>query len=125
MLRIRLSSSSQVSAEPSLGMCGHFIVSPCMLLVFLRFNYSLIFVYFWLHWVFVNVCGLSLAAASRATLPCLVQASHCGSLSCSTAWTPGCTDFSSCGSRASLLHSRRDLPRPGIDLCPLHGQVDS
>ena len=54
-------------------MCGHFIVSPCMLLVFLRFNYLLIFVYFWLHWVFVGVCGLSLAAASRGYSPALCK----------------------------------------------------
>ena len=39
-----------------------------------------LFIYFWLHWVFVAVCGLSLVVASGATLGCCVRASHCGGL---------------------------------------------
>lgn len=99
-------------------MCGHFIVSPCVLLVSLGFIYILIFVYFWLHWVFV-MCGVSLAAASwgrgGVLLFLAVQAAHRGGLSGGRARTPGCTDFSSCGSQASLLHGMRDLPRPAIE----------
>ena len=37
--------------------------------------------YFWLCWVFVAARGLSLVAASGATLHCSVQASHCGGFS--------------------------------------------
>ena len=37
---------------------------------------------FWLLWVFIAVRGLSLVAASWATLRCCAQASHCGGFSC-------------------------------------------
>ena len=40
------------------------------------------FFFFWLHWVFVAACGLSLVAASGATLRCGARASHCGGFSC-------------------------------------------
>ena len=38
--------------------------------------------YFWLPWVFVAVHGLSLVAASGATLHCCAQASHCSGVCC-------------------------------------------
>ena len=38
--------------------------------------------YFWLHWVSVAVCGLSLVVASGVTLRCGVRASHCSGFSC-------------------------------------------
>ena len=38
--------------------------------------------YFWLCWVFVAAHGLSLVAASGATLHCGAPASHCGGFSC-------------------------------------------
>ena len=54
----------------------------------LIFNYLFIYFYFWLRWVFVAVCGLSLVAASRgySSLQC-AGFSHCGG-------------FSRCGARA-------------------------
>ena len=33
--------------------------------------------------------------------------------------------LSSCGSRASFLRGTWDLPRPGLEPCPLHWQADS
>ena len=36
----------------------------CMYLFF----YNFIFIYLWLHWIFVAVCGLSLVIASRGLL---------------------------------------------------------
>ena len=67
----------------------------------------ILFIYLWLCQVFVAVCGLSLAVASRATLHCGVQASHCGGLSCCGAWVLGVwasvvagPGLSSCGSWA-------------------------
>ena len=71
----------------------------------LTFNY--LFIYFWLCWVFVAACGLSLVASSRDHSSCSVQASHCGGFSCWEAWALGvqasvvvARGLSSCGSRA-------------------------
>ena len=45
------------------------------------FNINLLI--FWLHWVFVAVCGLSLSYGQQGLLPsCGVQLSHRGSFSC-------------------------------------------
>ena len=41
-----------------------------------------LFFFFWLFWVFIAVCGLSLVAASGATLCCGARASHCGGVPC-------------------------------------------
>ena len=62
------------------------------------FNFFLKFIYFWLHWVFVAVRGLSLVAASGGTLYCGARASHCGGFSC-------------CGAQAQQLW-RRGLVTP-------------
>ena len=92
-----------------------------------------LFIYFWLCWIFVAVCGLSLVAASEATLRFGVRASHCSGFSCCGAWALGAwasvvvvrrlsscgsgaleCRLSGCGARASLLRGMWDLPRPGI-----------
>ena len=36
------------------------------------------FVYFWLLWVLLAACGLSLVVMSRGYSSCSVRASHCG-----------------------------------------------
>ena len=41
-----------------------------------------IYLYFWLRWVFVAACRLSLVVTSRATLRWSVRASHYGGFSC-------------------------------------------
>ena len=78
-----------------------FTINICLLFFFLIY----LFIYFWLHWVFV-VHGLSLVAVSRSTLHCGAWASHCGGLSCCGAQAPGvqaslvvACRLSSCGSR--------------------------
>ena len=65
-----------------------------------------LFIYFWPRWVFVAVRGLSLVAASGATLHCGARAYRCGGFSCG-AWALGtwasvvvACGLSSCGSRA-------------------------
>ena len=72
------------------------------------FNFYL-FIYFLAGWVFVATRGLSLVAASRATLRCGAWASHCGGFSCCRARALGVLAsvvvalklwLSSCGSRA-------------------------
>ena len=88
--------------------------------------------YLWLHCAFLTVSRLFLLVASacrgggRGLLSsCGVQASHCAGLSCG-AWALGCFSscspqaleqkLSSCGTRAQLFHSMRDLPGPGSEL---------
>ena len=72
--------------------------------------------YFWLRWVFVAACGLSLVEVSGgysslrcagATLHCSAQASHCSGSSCCKARVLGtrasvvvARGLSSCGSQA-------------------------
>ena len=72
-------------------------------------NKFILFISFWLHWVFVAACGLSLVVASGG---------------CSSLWCAGFTSggsralelrLSSCGMRALLLHGMWDLPGPGLE----------
>ena len=67
------------------------------------------FIYFWLRWVFVAVCGLSLVTASggHSSLWC-AGFSSCGSRALERR-------LSSCGAEAQLLHGMWDLPRPGLE----------
>ena len=74
---------------------------------FFLINLFIQFIYFWLHWVFVAVCGLSLVAVRGVTLHCSAWASHCGGFSCCGAWALGAwastavaRGLSSCGSGA-------------------------
>ena len=62
---------------------------PALCPVLLFFIY--LFIYFWLHWVFVAVCGLSVVRQAGATLGCGVRASHCGGFSCCGAQALQCT----------------------------------
>ena len=70
---------------------------------------------FWLHWVFVTACGLSLVAESGATF-CCARASHHGGFSCCGAWSLGHASFSGCGTRAYLPCGMWNLLRPEIKL---------
>ena len=102
--------------------------------IFFQFFFFFNFIYFWLHWVFVAMCGLSLVALSGATLCYGAQASHCNGFSCCRARALGtwasvavarglssCGSWtvehrlSSCGAWAQLLHGMWDLPRPGLE----------
>ena len=60
--------------EVSWYLCVFFFLMLWVLFVF--------FFFFWLFWVFIAVCGLSLVAASGATLCCGARASHCGGVPC-------------------------------------------
>ena len=75
--------------------------------LFLGFFKINLFIYFWLHWVFIAASGLSLVEASRGNLRCGTWASHCGGFSCCRSWALGVRasvvvagGLSSCGSRA-------------------------
>ena len=70
------------------------------------YKFIFIFIYFWLHWVFVAAHGLSLVAASGGFsslcgrgLLFIVRASHCSGFSCCGAQT--------LGTRASVVVARR------------------
>ena len=81
--------------------------------IYIKFIY--LFIYFWLRWVFVAACRLSLVASSggyssmrwagfpwqRLLLLQSMSSRHAG--------------FCSCGARAQLLCSMWDLPRPGLE----------
>ena len=83
-----------------------------------------LFVYFWLCWVFVSVRGLSLIAASGATLHRGARASHYRGLSL---WSTG----SRCTGSVVVAHGPccsvacGILPDQGSNPCPLHWQADS
>ena len=80
----------------------------------LFFFFLIYFIYFWLCWVFVVARGFSLVAESRgySSLRCVGFSLWWLLL----LWSTGsrCVGFSSCGSRALLLHGTWDLPGPGL-----------
>ena len=98
-------------------------------------NVFFLFIYFWSHWVFLAVRGLSLVVESRGYISsCSVQASHRSDFfHCKAqalgAWASvvaesgfsSCDSWalehrlSSCGPWALLLHSMWTLPSPGIE----------
>ena len=72
-----------------------------------KINLFILFIYFWLCWVFVAACRLSLVWRAGATLPCGARASHCSGFSCCRARALGAwasvvvaCGLSSCGSWA-------------------------
>ena len=102
-------------------------MEPRVLLVeiFFLINLFILFIYFWLHWVFVAVCGFSLVAASESysLLQCVgfslwwllllwSMGSRCAG-SVVVAHGPSCSG--ACGI----------LPDQGSNPCPLHWQADS
>ena len=46
------------------------------------FIFKYLFTYFWLCWIFIAACRLSLVAESRAAVGCDAQTSHCSGFSC-------------------------------------------
>ena len=95
--------------------------------VFCWFFKLYLFIYFWLLWVFVVACSLSLVAASRgnSSLRCsgfslqwllLLRSTgsrHMGFISCGL-WAVE-HRLSSCGAWAYLLCGMWDLPGPGFE----------
>ena len=89
------------------------------------------FFFFWLDWVFLALCGLSLVAVGgggwSATLRCASQTSHCGDFSCCRAQTLGMGFTGS----VFVVHRLNCSVACGIFLdqesnpCPLPTQADS
>ena len=86
---------------------------PCFFFFF--FNKFHLFIYFWLCWVFVAACGLSLVVASGgySLLQCAGFLLRWLLLLRSTG--SRCAGFSSCGAWAQLLRGMWDLPGPGLE----------
>ena len=94
---------------------------------FLKINLCILFIYFWLRWVFVAVCRLSLVAASGgySSLWCAgfslrwllllrsMGSRHVGFSSCGLRALE--SRLSSCGAWALLLRGMWDLPGPGLE----------
>ena len=82
---------------------------------FFFFLNKFIYLYFWMHWVFVAARGLSLVSASRG-----YSSMQCASFSLRWLLLLRSTGsrrlgFSSCGVRAQLLRGTWDLPRRGLE----------
>ena len=108
--------------------------------VFLNFIY--LFIYLWLHWVFVALQRLSLVGA---TVHCSARASHCSGFSCCGGQALGtlalvfvahglssCDMWAlECAGSVVVVHGLRCslrcgvFPDQGSDSCPLHWQMDS
>ena len=119
---------------------GQLSTSLFLLFIYFRFN----FIYFWLCWVFVATCRLSLVAASRGysslwcmgfSLRWLLLFPSVGSrrMGCSS-WGTRAQQLWHVGSRAQAQFVAHGLscsmtcgifPDQGLNLCPLHWQVDS
>ena len=89
------------------------------------------FFFFFFNYLFIYVC-VGLRFCARAFSSCGSgghSSSRCAGLSLSRPLVAKhrlqMRRLSSCGSRAQLLCSMWDLPRPGSNPCPLHWQADS
>ena len=76
------------------------LIRSHLFILFIFLNFIYLFIYFWLHWVFVAVRGLSLVAASGG-----YSSLRCADFSLQwllSLWSTGsrCAGFSSCGTRA-------------------------
>ena len=80
--------------------------------------------YFWLRWVFIAACGLSLVVASGVYSGCGAWVFHCGGFSCCGAWAlRTCAQYLWCTGLAALWHV--GSPGPGINPCSPCWQVSS
>ena len=85
------------SMEMQRSMSTHTIImSKIKSVSFIKNNFIYLFV---LAALCLCCTELSLIAVNRGTLYCSVQASHCGSISPSGAWAPGCRGFRTCGTQ--------------------------
>ena len=78
------------------------------------------FFFFWLCWVFVSVCGLSLVATSRGYSLIVVHG-----LLIVVASLVVEHRLSSCGGQAWLVYSMKTPSGPVMNPCALHQQADS
>ena len=98
-----------------------------------KLSISYIYIYFFFFNLFLFGCigSLLLCAGflqlrrAGATLPCGAQASHCGGFSCCGAWALGMRASVVVAHRLSCSLACEIFPDQGLNLCPLHWQVNS
>ena len=85
--------------------------------------YLFLYLFTWLHWVFVAAHGLSIVAANGgvgATLHCGVWASHFSGFSCCGAWVPRHLGSVVAVQGLNWPMACGIFPDQGLDRCPLH-----
>ena len=100
---------------------------------FFKNKFIYLFIYLWLHWVFITLCGLSLVAASRGYSSLQFPGFSLWWLLLLRSTGSRHAGFSSCGTRASVVvvhrlscsAACRIFPAQGSNPCPLHWQADS
>ena len=82
-----------------------------------------LFLYFWLLWVFISMCRLSLVATSGRLPPgCSAEASHCRGFSCFGTRALGCAGSVAVVRRLSYPETCGILLDQGSNLCPCLGR---
>ena len=77
---------------------------------------KIIYFHFWLYWIFVAACGLSLVSASQGyNLVAVCGVSHCRGFSCCGAWDLGTWPSVVAVDRLSYPNNMWNLPGPGIE----------
>ena len=110
----------------------HFFLSE------LFFNKLILLIYFWLYWVFIAACRLSLVVVSvRVLSSCSARTSYCGGFSCFRALAEGqvgsvvATRGLYSTSSVVVVHELSCpmvcgiFPNQGSNPCPLHWQAKS
>ena len=87
--------------------------------------YIYIFIYLWLCWVFTDVQTSSSFDEQGLLSSCGVRASHCGGLSCCGARALGHVGLNAVVHGLSSSAACGICPHQGLNLYPLHWQVDS
>ena len=95
------------------------VLSSLSLIIFGIFFLKDVFIYFWLHWIFVTVCRLSLVAASGAS------SIRCVGLSCQWLLLLQSTGSAVEAHGVSCSAGGGIFPGQGLNPCLLHWQEDS
>ena len=118
-------SSSLAHCPSFFSTCGQLLSLVYFIFLFIFFYKFILFIYFWLRWVLVAVCGLSLVAVSGG-----YSSSQCTGLSLSWPLLLRSTGSRRAGSvvvayRLSCSVACGIFPDQGSNPCPLHWQADS
>ena len=102
---------------------------PCCTWELDPFHFCFLFIYsvihLWLRWVSIAARGLSLDEVGVLFSSCSGQASHCSGFSCCRAQALRCASSVAAALELSCPGGCEIFPDRGLNLCPLHRQVDS
>ena len=104
--------------------------SPCdyhLYCVFLMLIQIKLFIYLFLAALGLSCCTQAFSSCEEQGLlsSCSAQVSYCGDFSCCRTWTLGIWASVAAVHRLSCSAACGILLEKGLNLCPLHGQVDS